>query len=129
MNDGGLHPETGSDPLGVEVQVLAWALASEEAVLDQATFYRYRVVNRNDAPIDSLVFTFWNDGDLGVQFDDDYIGSDPARDLFYFYNADDEDTGGYGVAPPAFGCRYLNAEAGAIAYYFSILPPSAIRSA
>lgn len=117
MNDGGEHPSTGSEPLGVEIQVLAWAADSPSAALDQATYYRYRVVNRNAAPIDSLVFTFWNDADLGEEFADDYIGSDPARDLLYFYNADDQDVGGYGSPPPAWGVQLLDAPAGSAMYF------------
>lgn len=117
MNDGGPHPETDSDLLGVEVQVLAWAVASEDAALDQATFYRYRVFNRNAVSIDSLTFAFYADADLGVEFSDDYIGTDPERDLFYFYNSDNEDVGGYGSPPPAWGMRLLDAEAGAGVYF------------
>jgi hypothetical protein len=37
MNDGGPHPETRSEPLGVEVQVLAWAVASPVDALHEST--------------------------------------------------------------------------------------------
>ncbi|MEO1077085.1 MAG: hypothetical protein AAFX41_14150, partial [Bacteroidota bacterium] len=118
MNDVGVPNErTGSNPLGVEVQVTAWAIASVEAALDQATYYRYRVVNKSGRPVDDMVVTAYADADLGNQFEDDYMGSDPARNLAFSYNADNEDPGGYGSPPPAIGLRFLDTEAGSMTYF------------
>ncbi|MEM6783895.1 MAG: T9SS type A sorting domain-containing protein [Bacteroidota bacterium] len=124
MNDVGVpHLNTSSDPLGVEVQVTAWAVASREAALDQATYYRYRFVNRTTVPIDDLIVTYFIDPDLGNEFEDDYIGSDPARSLAFVYNADNEDKGhpdrGYGTPPPSFGLRLLDPLAGSATYFNS----------
>ncbi|MEO1077726.1 MAG: hypothetical protein AAFX41_17435, partial [Bacteroidota bacterium] len=118
MNDVGvLHEDTGSDPLGIEVQVTAWAIASVEAALDQATYYRYRVVNKGVEAIDDIILTTFADVDLGNEFEDDYIGSDPARNLMFTYNADNDDEGGYGTPPPAVGVRLLDPAAGSATYY------------
>jgi hypothetical protein len=119
MNDvGGPHATTGSPPLGVEVQVSAFAV-SDAAVpaLDQSTFYRYRVVNRNDVPLENTFLTFWADPDLG-NWDDDYVGSDSTRGMGYVYNGDnfDETAEGYGTAPPAIGFELLGGASGTMYY-------------
>jgi hypothetical protein len=101
-----------SAPLGVEVQALAWVVPSEDEAIDRSTFYRYRVVNRNVAPIDSLTLTLHSTTALGVQFDD-WLGSDPERNMAFWYNATDEDEL-YGTAPPALGWKLLDAEAAAL---------------
>ncbi|MEO0742686.1 MAG: T9SS type A sorting domain-containing protein [Bacteroidota bacterium] len=120
MNDVGVpHQRTQSLPLGIEVQVTAWAIASTEAALDQGTYYRYRLVNKSGQPIDEVVLTTFVDADVGNEFEDDYIGSDPARSLMFAYNADNEDLGGYGTPPPAVGVRFLDPAAGAAAYFNS----------
>lgn len=127
MHDAGPHPETGSEPLGVEVQVLAWSIVSESLALHQATFYEYRIANRNDQAIEDLVFTFFSDLELGNYFDD-YIGSDPGRNMVFVYNGDNEDetqdVTGYGNNPPALGVRLLGATAGSVVYYNNSQDPS-----
>ncbi|MEM6785726.1 MAG: T9SS type A sorting domain-containing protein [Bacteroidota bacterium] len=118
MNDVGVqHTRTGSLPLGVEVQVTAWVIASADAALDQATYYRYRVVNKSGRPINDMIVSLFTDIDLGNEFEDDYNGSDPARSLGFSYNSDNEDVGGYGSLLPAIGVRLLDAEAGSVTYY------------
>ncbi|MEO0858105.1 MAG: T9SS type A sorting domain-containing protein, partial [Bacteroidota bacterium] len=118
MNDVGVpHLRTGSEPLGIEVQVTAWAIASTNEVLDRATYYRYRIVNKSGQPIDDMVLTMFADMDLGNEFEDDYVGSSPSINLGYNYNADNEDEGGYGTPPPAIGLRFLDQEMGAFTYF------------
>ena len=109
MNDrGNVHEATDSEPLGIEVRVSAHAYKQHNDILGNNTFYRYRVTNRNDVPIEDAYFGFYVDPDLG-NFDDDYIGSDSLLHLGYFYNADNDDEGGegYGAAPPAAGFTFL----------------------
>ena len=108
MNDAGnAHEQTGTAPLGIEVRTLAFAfdLAGPSA-LQNVTFYRYEVVNRNDQPIDSLFLSLWTDVDLG-DASDDYVGTDTLRNLIYAYNASDFDEL-YGAAPPAWGVQVLD---------------------
>ncbi|MEO1438513.1 MAG: dockerin type I repeat-containing protein, partial [Bacteroidota bacterium] len=62
--------------------------------------------------IDSLYTATWMDGDLGC-FTNDYTGSIPELNTFYFYNGEavDNDCGvdGYGDNPPVFSSTLLNA--------------------
>lgn len=112
MNDvGNTHETTGSAPLGVEVQVTAFAIASAEAALDQATFYHYRVVNRTDRPIDDVRLTWWTDTDLGQV--NEYQGVDTTRALAFTYNPPTDTV--YDI-PPATGVDFLDQPLGAYLY-------------
>ena len=109
MNDrSGLHVKTDSEPLGLEVQASAFAFANR-GPMDNFTFYRYRLINKNTSDLNDAYFGFFVDPDMG-DFADDFIGSDSLLHLAYVYNADNEDEGveGYGTAPPALGYTFLN---------------------
>ncbi len=129
MNDlGNVHRSTDGLPLGVEVQVNAFAYDTL-GPLGNTTFYRYRIHYRgatyarqevqsgppdfdtieisrtlNTGPLEQAYVTLFMDPDLG-NFTDDYVGSDPELGLGYVYNEDNDDEGGegYGIAPPAIG--------------------------
>lgn len=106
MNDAGnVHLSPQSDPLGVEVRAEAFAVADPR--LDQITFYRYAITNRNAQPIDSLYVGVFVDTDLGNAVDD-YAATDTTLGTIYTYNADEDDDGstGYGI-PPAVGLTIL----------------------
>jgi hypothetical protein len=108
MNDvGGPHLTTLSPPIGLEVQVLAFAFARADALGD-ATFYKYKFIYRGQQPLENAFLTIWSDPDLG-NYLDDYIGSAPEIGLGFVYNADnDDETGsGYGAAPPALGYDFF----------------------
>ncbi len=101
MNDiGNVHEDGQSMPLGVEVQVLAFASAVEG--YEKTTFYRYTVINKSTKTIRDLQFGIFADTDLGAAFDD-YVGSDSSLAMGFSYNADDNDDNAYGLAPPAIG--------------------------
>ena len=110
MNDVRSHFNTGSEPLGVEVRVMAFLVNDPDTpALDQGSFYRVETINKSGVPIGDVRVAMWMEYDLG-DFDDDYIASDPGRSLGYVYNADDfddPDAGGYGV-PPALGVDVLS---------------------
>ncbi|MDX1548622.1 MAG: T9SS type A sorting domain-containing protein [Rhodothermales bacterium] len=110
MNDGAaVRRFEENPPLPVEVRASAFALASDAAALDQATFYRYRIRYRGTQPLDSAYVGLFVDPDLG-HFGDDYVGADTTLNLGFAYNADDaddRDQGGYGAAPPAVGIALL----------------------
>ena len=134
LNDrGGPRTGFGGDPLGVEVRILAFSFpvsytaqrfgapgAGYAPTLAQQTFYRIRVTNGNTADtLDDFALAYWSDNDLG-DYQDDYVGSDPVRDLGFTYNADDDDSvqaGGYGDRPPAMGSVFLNTPLDGFLYY------------
>ncbi len=108
MNDvGNARFDAGEQPLGVEVRVLAFAPAAGPLAFRQATFYRITAVNRTSAPITDFNLGVFADTDLGNGADD-YVGTDTTRGMAFAYNADDDDEGGYGTPPPAFGLDVLS---------------------
>jgi len=115
-NDAGnIHTETGGDAIQMEVQVQAFAYATNDE-LNNMTFSRYKLINRAQESIDSTYFAMWVDADLGC-FNDDFIGCDTTRSMMYIYNADEVDgstgancTGGvetYGDDIPYLGVDYF----------------------
>ncbi len=88
FNDaGGIHSETGGNPTQMEIQVLAYAYASTNENINNATFYDYKFVNHAADQIDSTYVALWADPDLGCYIDD-YVGCDTAHNLGYVYNND-----------------------------------------
>lgn len=83
---GGVHTNSGGDVIRMEVQVQAFAYATQDEI-NNMTFYRHKLINRAPTSIDSTYFSMWVDADLGCPFDD-YIGSDSTLDLMYQYNED-----------------------------------------
>ncbi|MEM8488319.1 MAG: T9SS type A sorting domain-containing protein [Bacteroidota bacterium] len=108
MNDrGNIHEATDSEPIGIEVHASAFAFTTP-SVVGNFTFYEYKIINKNTAPVTDTYFTLFTDADLG-NLNDDYIGSDTLIHLGFTYNADNDDEGphGYGIAPPAVGSTFL----------------------
>jgi hypothetical protein len=108
MNDrGNSHESSQGEPIGLEVLASAHAF-SHPGFGGYQTFYRYRLINKNVAPLIDTYFGLFTDVDLG-DYADDYIGSDSLLHLGYVYNADNEDVSGegYGLAPPAIGFTFL----------------------
>ena len=107
MNDvGGPHPETGSEPIGVEIQAQAFAFARADA-LNNTTFYKYRIEYKGEETLTDAYITIFVDPDLGTEYDDDYIGSNPELGVGFVYNADNDDVGGFGSPPPALGYDFF----------------------
>ena len=109
MNDlGGPHGRTQGPPLGLEVQVSAFAALSDVDAINNTTLYQYKLIYRGNAPLDDAYFGLFVDPDLG-QFLDDYVASDSTLGLAITYNADDDDESafGYGPQPPALGMMFV----------------------
>jgi len=85
-DNGNIHAESQGDPLQMEIQVQAFAYATNDQLNDM-TFQRYKLINRAIEPLDSAFFAIWVDADLGCHTDD-YVGCDVERSLGYIYNED-----------------------------------------
>ena len=91
INDiGNAHTESQARALGVEVQVMAYAFATNN-ILNNTTFYNYNITNRSDTTYNDFYIGYWTDSDLGDGFDD-YIGYDSTRNAAIYYNSDNSDT-------------------------------------
>ncbi len=82
------HGDTGSDPLGAEINQLSWSYASTD-VLGDAIFLKYTIKNKSVSNWSDTYFSFWVDADLG-DAGDDFAGCDTLKSLSFMYNASSE---------------------------------------
>ncbi len=108
LNDkGNVHTETGAEPIGIEIHMLAFAFTTASSINDM-TFYDQTVINRSSQVLNDTYIGQWVDSDVG-KFNDDYVGCDTLRGLGFGFNADADDDGaaGYGLNPPAVGVDFF----------------------
>ena len=110
FNDkGNVHGETGGAAIGLEIQAQAFAFATNDD-LNNATFYKYKIINKSSFRLDSTYFGVWDDADLGWYMDD-YVGCDVSLGLGILYNGTEVDGTGqataYGANPPAVGIDFF----------------------
>ena len=106
MNDrGNQHTRTNTPAMGVEVHGSAFAFNTAGAI-GNTTFYKYRILYKGNVPLENTYMGIFSDPDLGTSFDD-YVGSDTTLGLGFVYNADNDDEGNYGPAPPAQGFDFF----------------------
>ncbi|MBK8498390.1 MAG: T9SS type A sorting domain-containing protein [Flavobacteriales bacterium] len=106
-----LGTQAGHVPLGIEVRAMPFVYSTGGSALDGTVFVHYHMINQSSQTYTNTMLGFFNDFELGCA-DDDFIGSDPSRNLAYVYNWDDDDQNcngamGYGTQPPAFGMVLL----------------------
>ncbi len=112
MHDDGVHLSSGGERIGAEIHMMIYQIQSNN-FLDSTTFIDVKLINRGQNSFNDFKSTFFIDNDIGFS-EDDYIGSDPSRNLMYAYNSDNDDGGGfwppngYGLNPPAVGIVSLN---------------------
>ncbi len=113
VNDGkGVHP-SGLDQAGLEVHMMFYQYNdSSDNALTNTVFFQTTVFNRGTQTLNHFHVGHLADFDLGNPHDD-YIGSEPGRNLIYVYNGDLNDepfsgNPGYGVMPPAAGILNLD---------------------
>ena len=113
FNDrGNLHSQSNGLPMSMEVQALAFGYRTTDAI-NNMTFYRYKLLNRNSLRLRDTYVSLWSDPDLGC-YTDDHIGCDTLTGMGYVYNADNNDDAtcgasglGYGSKVPALGVDYF----------------------
>lgn len=110
FNDkGNIHTESGGTGIGIEIQAQAFAFSTTDE-LNNATFYKYKIINRSSLSLDSTFFGVWDDADLGWYMDD-YVGCDVTLGFGMLYNGTEIDGSGqvdaYGANPPAIGIDFF----------------------
>lgn len=110
FNDkGNIHTETGGAAIGIEVQAQAFAFSTTDE-LNNATFLKYKIINKSSFRMDSTFFGVWDDADLGWYMDD-YVGCDVGLGFGMLYNGAEVDGTGqataYGSNPPAIGIDFF----------------------
>jgi photosystem II stability/assembly factor-like uncharacterized protein len=93
----------GTLPLYADFRITAWCYS--DSIVQDVQFIKYVVINKSNSAWDSVIFSLVGDADLG-DANDDYVGMDSLRNLWYLYNADNNDPV-YGTNPPAVGMRMI----------------------
>ena len=94
----------GSQPIGLELQITAWAYNQPGAGLGQLIFKKYKLINKGRYNIDSMYVAQWCDPDVG-NAGNDLVGCDTVLSLGYAYNghAQDVEYLEFNLAPPSIG--------------------------
>jgi len=89
----------GIPPQGIEIQQTIFASSLPE--LEDIIFIRYKITNKGTVAevLDSVIFGFMSDPDLG-DFMDDLVGCDTLLSSGFCYNDGEDEL--YGINPPAF---------------------------
>ncbi len=108
---GNAHIQSGGDPLGMEVQAMAYAYSVGEELIRNATFYDFKIIYRGAEPLTDYYTSLWVDPDIGCGTND-YVGCHPASNLAYAYNASAVDltcgtANGYNEDIPTAGIKIL----------------------
>ncbi|MCP4705016.1 MAG: T9SS type A sorting domain-containing protein [candidate division Zixibacteria bacterium] len=107
-NDGGTHTYSlyggATDSLGVEIHQTVWA--SDVPGEADAVYVKYLFFNRSVNVIEDFYVSFWVDPDLGGA-SDDFVGCDTTYDMFFCYNATNNDAV-YSSNPPAWGGKVIS---------------------
>jgi hypothetical protein len=94
-----VHGETGGMPIGVEIQVSAYAFyCSDDTLLNNTVFTSHKLINRSTQQLNNAYVGSWTDVDFGC-FQNDLIGSDSATNSYFAYNGSIDaacSTGGLG---------------------------------
>ncbi len=108
----GPHSASNGLPIGIELDQIVYGFFSDDP--SSPLYHRVKYTNRSSTDVNDFAIGFFIDADLGNSTDD-AAGSDPDRDMVFFYNGDafDEDGvgAGWGEAIPTVGFTVLNAPA------------------
>jgi hypothetical protein len=92
----------GSTPMGVEVQMTAWAYDHAD-VLGDMVFFKFRLINKSGKEVTDAYAAFFADIDIGDAIN--LVGCDSTLGLGYAYKTASDFL--YGSNPPAVGCGLL----------------------
>lgn len=88
----GTHGTSQGEPIGADLEQMIYLYFSNSN--DEPLYHRVRLVNRRTQTLSNFRFGIFIDGDLGNS-SDDLGGSDPSRNMVFFYNGDPFDEMGF----------------------------------
>jgi hypothetical protein len=103
-DDRGPHLESTGEKLRVEIHGMAYAFdLPGDSAMKNTVFLNYKLFNRSQKAYDSTLLGVFTDIDLGYS-NDDYVGCDVERNMYFGYNGTPIDGTGqpyaYGANPP-----------------------------
>lgn len=96
-----------TNPVGIEIQQSVFSFdKNENNQPDEKIYVRYRIINRGTVSdiLDSVIFSFFIDPDIGTESINDYMATDTTLNLVYSYSGSETD---FGNNPPASGVALL----------------------
>jgi len=111
FNDKGkTHTLSGGTGMGLEVHGTAFAFHRGVPELEEATFLRYKLINRSSQAWLNTYVGLHTHNRIGAPYDE-YTGCDVGRSMVYVYNGHVIDGfqnfPGYGARPPAIGMDFM----------------------
>ena len=106
LNASAVNYFIGSQPIGVEEQVTAWAYKSNSDYLNNTIFRKYKLINKSSNTFINMYVNLFSDLELGSTPDKyavDLCGSDSLLNLGFDYYAANYVNGQYGSNPPSVG--------------------------
>ena len=105
------HSETEGKKLRAEIHAMAYVFdIPHDTAFDNTVFLYYRIINRSPNTYSNSFFGIFADTDIGYA-NDDYIGCDVERGMYFGYNGTPVDGSGqpeaYGDHPPAQAIVFL----------------------
>lgn len=97
----------GTSPVGIEIQQSVFSFdKNDNNQPDEKIYVRYRIINRGTVSeiLDSVIFSFYVDPDIGAEYFNDYLATDTTLNLVYSYSGSETD---FGINPPASGVAIL----------------------
>jgi hypothetical protein len=99
------------EDIGIEIHTQVYGYNSPTNSLFNSLFVQHKLINRGSNSLSNTFLTNWVDFDIGNP-NDDFVGTDVSRSMFYAYNGDPDDEEspsgpGYGEDLPAMGVRIL----------------------
>ena len=106
-----VHSETEGDKMKLEIHGMAYAFdLPQDSAFNNTIFLNYKMINRSSHTYTDSYTGIFGDFDIGYS-DDDFIGCDVERGMFFGYNGKPVDGTGqshaYGAHPPAQAIVFL----------------------
>ena len=110
-DNGGIHTQTNGLKMNLEIHGMAYEfVCNSDSALNNTVFIDYKIKNHGIVNYNNVYVGMFTDLDIG-NAQDDYIGCDVKRKMYYGYNGDaNDDVGagrGYGLKSPAQAVVFL----------------------
>jgi hypothetical protein len=99
------------DEIGLEVHTTVYGYGANDGSEFNTLFVQHKLINRGTLTLSESYTGYWSDFDLGNP-DDDHVGTEVSRSMFYVLNGDPLDDStvygpGYGLDMPVLGIKVL----------------------
>lgn len=103
--------ETQGNPIGLEIHSMMYQFDNpDNPAFNNTVFMNYKIFNRSEYILTDAYIGIWTSIEIGYG-NDDYVGCDVERGMYFGYNGDEIDGNGephaYGENPPAQGVLFL----------------------